>query len=80
MSSRINLSISIPLRDRKKIEELLKSLPSAKIESREEFLIEKGTGTEESISKFFGMRDNSQKRLTATQIREQAWQRGTRKS
>ena len=80
MSNRVNLSISISSRDRKKMEELLKSLPSAKIESREESLIEKGTGTEESISKYFGMRDNSPKRLTATQLREQAWQRGTRKS
>ena len=80
MSNRVNLSISVSSRDRKKIEELLKSLPSAKIESREESLIEKGTGTEESLSKYFGMRDNSQKRLTATQIREQAWQRDTRKS
>jgi ABC-type enterochelin transport system substrate-binding protein len=80
MSNRVNLSISMSSRDRKKIEELLKSLPSVKIESREESLIEKGTGTQESLSKYFGMRDNSKKRLTATQIREQAWQRDTRKS
>jgi hypothetical protein len=79
MSNRVNLSISIPVRDRKKIEELLKSLPSVKILSREELLIEKGTGTKESVLKFFGMRDKSQKRLTANQIREQAWQRETRK-
>ena len=75
MSNRVSLSISIPFEDRKRIEELLKDIPSIKIESREESLIEKGTGTEESISKYFGMRDNSKRRLTANQLREQAWQR-----
>ena len=79
MSKRVNLSISFPLQDREKIEELLKSLPSVKILSREELLIEKGTGTKESVLEFFGMRDNSQKRLTANQIREQAWQREAKK-
>ena len=71
MSNRVNLSISIPIEDRRRIEELLKNIPSLKIESREESLIEKGTGTEESISKYFGMRDNSKKRLTANQLLEQ---------
>ena len=80
MSNRINLSISIPIEDRRRIEELLKNIPSLKIESREESLIEKGTGTEESISKYFGMRDNSKKRLTANQLREQAWQREIKRS
>ena len=75
MSNRVNLSISIPSEDRKRIEELLKNIPSIKIESREESLIEKGIGTEESISKYFGMRDNSKRRLTANQLREKAWQR-----
>ena len=75
MSNRVNLSISIPIEDRRRIDELLKNIPSLKIESREESLIEKGTGTEESISKYFGMRDNYRKRLTANQLREQAWQR-----
>jgi hypothetical protein len=80
MSNRVSLSISIPFEDRKRIEELLKNIPSVKIESREESLIEKGTGTEESISKYFGMRDNSKKRLTANQLREQAWQREIKRS
>ena len=80
MSNRVNLSISIPIEDRRRIEELLKNIPSLKIESREESLIEKGTGTEESISKYFGMRDNSKKRLTANQLREQAWQREIKRS
>ena len=71
MPNRVNLSISIPIEDRRRIEELLKNIPSLKIESREESLIEKGTGTEESISKYFGMRDNSKKRLTANQLLEQ---------
>ena len=80
MSNRVNLSISIPFEDRKRIEELLKDIPSIKIESREESLIERGTGTEESISKYFGMRDNSKRRLTANQLREQAWQREIKRS
>lgn len=80
MSNRVYLSISIPIEDRRRIEELLKNIPSLKIESREESLIEKGTGTEESISKYFGMRDNSKKRLTANQLREQAWQREIKRS
>ena len=80
MSNRVNLSISIPIEDRRRIEELLKNIPSLKIESREESLIEKGIGTEESISKYFGMRDNSKKRLTANQLREQAWQREIKRS
>ena len=80
MSNRINLSISIPIEDRRRIEELLKNIPSLKIESREESLIEKGIGTEEVISKYFGMRDNSKKRLTANQLREQAWQREIKRS
>ena len=80
MSNRVNLSISIPFEDRKRIEELLKDIPSIKIESREESLIERGTGTEESISKYFGMRDNSKRRLTANQLREQTWQREIKRS
>jgi hypothetical protein len=80
MSNRVSLSISIPFEERKRIEELLNNIPSIKIESREESLIEKGTGTEESISKYFGMRDNSKKRLTANQLREQAWQREIKRS
>ena len=80
MSNRVYLSISIPIEDRRRIEELLKNIPSLKIESREESLIEKGIGTEESISKYFGMRDNSKKRLTANQLREQAWQREIKRS
>ena len=55
------------------------SIEKMERKKREESLIEKGTGTEESVSKYFGMRYKSQKRLTATQIREQAWQRETRK-
>ena len=80
MSNRVNLSISIPIEDRRRIEELLKNIPSLKIERREESLIEKGTGTEESISKYFGMRDNSKKRLTANQLLEQVWQREIKRS
>ena len=80
MSNRVNLSISIPFEDRKRIEELLKDIPSIKIESREESLIERGTGTEESISKYFGMRHNSKRRLTANQLREQTWQREIKRS
>ena len=79
MSNRVNISISIPESQVRKIEDYLKTLPKVVLE-KTEMAVEnsrfiKGIGTKESIAKLSGSWSKTAERMSANEIRKTAWQR-----
>ncbi len=77
MSIRTQISISVTRSDAKKLKALLKEplfTESPMVETKNSSKVIKGTGTTESVRKLSGSWSENKERLTANEIRKQAWQ------
>jgi hypothetical protein len=83
MSNRTQISVNLTRSDAKKLKALLKEsmfTESPIVETKNSSKIIKGTGTTESVRKLSGVWSENKERLTANEIRKQAWQRNERAS
>ena len=82
MSNRVNISISIPKSQVRKIEDYLKTLPKVILEKTEDAVensrLIKGVGTKESMAKLSGSWSKTAERMSANEIRKTVWERKIR--
>ena len=82
MSNRVNISISIPKSQVRKIEDYLKTLPKVILEKTEDAVensrLIKGVGTKESMTKLSGSWSKTAERMSANEIRKTVWERKIR--